>query len=100
MEDERAKVTDITADAVALQERDEFRAQGWLKLIAPAKVNLHLAIGARRDDGYHDAVSVLHALNLHDVVYMRRKLPMPQPTRRPSSHGRVRRRGCSRPGFR
>ena len=24
----------ITADAVALQERDEFRAQGWLKLIA------------------------------------------------------------------
>ena len=63
----------ITADAVALQERDEFRAQGWLKLIAPAKVNLHLAIGARRDDGYHGAVSVMHALNLHDVVYMRRK---------------------------
>ena len=63
----------ITADAVALQERDEFRSLGWLKLIAPAKVNLHLAIGARRDDGYHDAVSVMHALNLHDVVYMRRK---------------------------
>lgn len=63
----------ITADAAALQERDEFRAQGWLKLIAPAKVNLHLAIGARRADGYHDAVSVMHALNLHDVVYMRRK---------------------------
>ena len=61
--------TDITADAVALQERDEFRAAGWLKLIAPAKVNLHLAIGARRDDGYHEAVSVMHAINLHDVVY-------------------------------
>ena len=68
-------VTNITADAVALLERDEFRSQGWLKLIAPAKVNLHLAIGARRDDGYHDAVSIMHALNLHDVVYMRRKLP-------------------------
>lgn len=68
-------LTNITADAVALQERDEFRSQGWLKLIAPAKVNLHLAIGARRPDGYHDAATILHALNLHDVVYVRRKLP-------------------------
>ncbi len=69
-----ADLTNITADAVALQERDEFREQGWLKLIAPAKVNLHLAIGARRPDGYHDAATVLHALNLHDVVYLRRRL--------------------------
>ena len=68
-------LSNITADAVALQERDEFRSQGWLKLIAPAKVNLHLGIGARRDDGYHQADTVMHALNLHDVVYMRRKLP-------------------------
>jgi len=68
-------LTNITADAVALQERDEFREQGWLKLIAPAKVNLHLAIGARRPDGYHDAATILHALNLHDVVYLRRALP-------------------------
>ena len=67
--------TNITADAIALQERDEFRAQGWLKLVAPAKVNLHLAIGARRPDGYHDAVTIMHALNLHDVVYMRKRLP-------------------------
>ena len=65
-------IADITADAVALQERDEFRSAGWLKLIAPAKVNLHLAIGARRDDGYHEAVSIMHAINLHDVVYARR----------------------------
>lgn len=65
--------TNITADAIALQELDEFRAQGWVKLLAPAKVNLHLAIGARRDNGYHDADTVMHALNLHDVVYMRRK---------------------------
>lgn len=66
--------SDITADAVALQERDTFRAQGWLKLVSPAKVNLHLAIGARRADGYHEAATVMQALNLHDVVYMRRKL--------------------------
>lgn len=65
--------TDINADAIALQELDEFRAQGWTKLIAPAKVNLYLAIGALREDGYHDAATVMHTLNLHDVVYMRRK---------------------------
>lgn len=69
--------TDITADAIALQERDEFRAQGWVKLIAPAKVNLHLAIGAHRADGYHDVATVMQAVNLHDVVYLRRKLPDP-----------------------
>ena len=67
--------SDITADAVALQERDTFRAQGWLKLVSPAKVNLHLAIGARRPDGYHEAATIMQALNLHDVVYMRCKLP-------------------------
>ena len=71
----KEKAANITVDAVALQERDEFRSQGWLKLIAPAKVNLHLAIGARRPDGYHEAVTIMHALTLHDVVYLRRKLP-------------------------
>ena len=65
----------ITADAVALQERDEFRPDGWMKVIAPAKVNLHLAIGGKRADGYHDAATVMHALTLHDVVYLRRKQP-------------------------
>lgn len=67
--------TNITADAIAIQEKDAFRAQGWLKLVAPAKVNLNLSIGPRREDGYHDAVTVMHALNLHDTVYARRALP-------------------------
>lgn len=39
-----------------------------LQVLAPAKVNLFLGIGARRDDGYHDALSVLHALALHDTL--------------------------------
>lgn len=67
--------TNITADAIAIQEKDAFRAQGWLKLMAPAKVNLNLSIGACRSDGYHDAMTVMHALNLHDIVYARRALP-------------------------
>lgn len=42
-----------------------------LTVFSPAKVNLHLAIGSKREDGYHDACSVLHALTLHDVVTVR-----------------------------
>lgn len=66
---------DITADARVVQERDGFCSAGWLKLVAPAKVNLFLGIGARRDDGYHEVTTVLHALSLHDTIYMRRKPP-------------------------
>ena len=69
-----SKTSSITVDAAALQERDEFRPEGWVKAISPAKVNLHLAIGERRPDGYHSAATIMHALNLHDIVYMRRSL--------------------------
>jgi 4-diphosphocytidyl-2-C-methyl-D-erythritol kinase len=34
----------------------------------PAKVNLHLAVGERRDDGYHELVTVFHAISLFDEV--------------------------------
>ncbi len=61
----------IIADAVAIQERDGFRANGWKKIIAPAKVNLYLAIGDLQKDGYHRVTTVLHALNIHDTLYIR-----------------------------
>lgn len=34
----------------------------------PAKVNLHLAVGGLRADGYHDLSTVFHALSLTDEV--------------------------------
>src|SRR5918996_481272 len=34
----------------------------------PAKVNLHLAVGDARPDGYHDLVTVYQALSLCDEV--------------------------------
>jgi 4-diphosphocytidyl-2-C-methyl-D-erythritol kinase len=34
----------------------------------PAKVNLHLAVGNRRQDGYHDLTTVFQALSLTDEV--------------------------------
>ena len=34
----------------------------------PAKINLHLAVGPLREDGYHDLVTVFHAVSLFDDV--------------------------------
>ncbi|WP_160940752.1 4-(cytidine 5'-diphospho)-2-C-methyl-D-erythritol kinase [Eggerthella guodeyinii] len=48
-----------------------FTGPDAVKLVAPAKVNLFLDIGAKRPDGYHDAVSIMHALMLHDVLRMK-----------------------------
>lgn len=39
-----------------------------LTVVAPAKVNLHLAVGAKRADGFHDVTTVMHALELHDEL--------------------------------
>lgn len=38
----------------------------------PAKINLHLGVGPRRDDGYHDLVTVYQALSLYDDVTVAR----------------------------
>ena len=35
---------------------------------APAKVNLHLSVGASRADGFHELVTVFHAISLYDEV--------------------------------
>lgn len=35
---------------------------------APAKVNLHLGVGPRRPDGFHDLATVFHAVSLYDDV--------------------------------
>jgi 4-diphosphocytidyl-2-C-methyl-D-erythritol kinase len=34
----------------------------------PAKVNLHLSVGPTRADGYHELVTVFHAVSLYDEV--------------------------------
>ena len=69
---------DMVATAQAVQQAgDAWRGPGAVKLIAPAMVNLFLGIGARREDGYHEAVSFLHAIALHDVLYLRRAAGRP-----------------------
>lgn len=44
----------------------------YVKLIAPAKANLVLAVGPAGSDGYHQVNTVMHALSLHDTLEMRR----------------------------
>ena len=39
-----------------------------VRVRVPAKVNLHLAVGPLRPDGYHELVTVLHAVDLYDEV--------------------------------
>lgn len=63
---------DMTQTAREVQEADEASEveRFGTKLIAPAKVNLFLDIGPRRADGYHEAISIMHALTLHDILYL------------------------------
>lgn len=47
----------------------------------PAKVNLQLAVGPRREDGFHDLVNVFHAVSLFDEVTVREAPPrQPNPS--------------------
>lgn len=39
-----------------------------VRVRAPAKVNLHLGVGPLRADGYHDLVTVFHAVDITDDV--------------------------------
>ena len=45
-----------------------FRVPVPVSVRVPAKVNLQLAVGPRRADGYHDLVTVFHAIGLFDMV--------------------------------
>lgn len=42
-----------------------------VRVRAPAKVNLHLGVGPRRGDGYHELHTVYHAISLYDELTAR-----------------------------
>ena len=46
-----------------------------IKILAPAKVNFYLQVVGKRPDGYHDLVSVMQALELADLVSIKRTGP-------------------------
>ena len=64
----------MTEPLSAEDERDRPRlaASGPVKVRVPAKINLHLAVGPLRDDGYHELATVYHAIALFDELTARR----------------------------
>ncbi len=44
---------------------------GSVTVRAPGKINLYLAVGDRRDNGYHDLTTVFHAVSLVDEITVR-----------------------------
>jgi 4-diphosphocytidyl-2-C-methyl-D-erythritol kinase len=44
------------------------RAGGPVRVRVPAKINLHLAVGPLRPDGYHELNTVYHAISLFDEL--------------------------------
>lgn len=49
----------------------EWVPTGSITVRVPGKVNLYLAVGDRRDDGYHELTTVFHAVSLFDDVTVR-----------------------------
>lgn len=49
----------------------EWVPTGSVTVRVPGKVNLYLAVGDVRDDGYHDLTTVFHAVSLFDEVTVR-----------------------------
>ncbi len=49
----------------------EWSPTGSVTVRAPGKLNLYLAVGDRRDDGYHELTTVFHAVSLVDEVTVR-----------------------------
>ncbi len=40
---------------------------------APAKINLHLSVGRKRNDGYHSIISIFQMISLYDILTFRWK---------------------------
>jgi len=59
--------------ALGAQERVEAPSEGVLCVRAPAKINLDLLVGPRRQDGYHSLDSYVCKLTLYDRIGLRRR---------------------------
>lgn len=53
-------------------ERPRLGTLGPVRVRVPAKINLHLHVGPVRGDGYHELVTVYHAISLYDELSVRR----------------------------
>lgn len=64
----------VGANVVAVSNgstASEWVPTGSVTVRVPGKVNLYLAVGDRREDGYHELTTVFHAVSLLDEVTVR-----------------------------
>jgi 4-diphosphocytidyl-2-C-methyl-D-erythritol kinase len=54
------------------EEQQRRGASASVRVRVPAKVNLHLGVGAVRTDGFHELTTVYHAISVYDEVTARR----------------------------
>src|SRR5256884_240667 len=59
-------------EALFEEGRPRMGVAGPVKVRVPAKINLHLAVGPLRADGYHELTTVYQAISLYDEVTARR----------------------------
>jgi 4-diphosphocytidyl-2-C-methyl-D-erythritol kinase len=58
-----------------------------VRVRVPAKVNLHLAVGSARDDGFHEVTTVYQAVGLYDEVIARANTGLSLSLAGPTSSG-------------
>lgn len=63
-------------DQAGAADRPRYGRTGPLRVRVPAKVNLHLGVGPLRADGFHELVTVYHAIGLYDEITVRRASTM------------------------
>lgn len=61
-------MTDIAIQVAPPQPRVQPRPDGGLILFAPAKINLNLLVGPRREDGFHGLDSYVAKITLYDRI--------------------------------
>lgn len=73
MSEEPMEVDMMAAARDAQWSPEGFLGPGAVRAVAPAKANLFLGVGSRCEDGYHDVATVMHALALHDTLFLHRR---------------------------
>lgn len=54
-----------------MDKLNHLEKDGYLKFLAPAKINLFLKILSKRKDGYHNLQSIFQLINLFDELYFK-----------------------------
>jgi 4-diphosphocytidyl-2-C-methyl-D-erythritol kinase len=57
------------------QARSRYNSGMEVIIDAPAKINLHLQVGALREDRYHELLSVFHLIDIADTLRVRKSGP-------------------------